>query len=232
MNLNSLSVVLPVYNEERNIDHVLKSIFSVMPAVTGDLEVIVSDDGSKDKTQDILKNWVIQDARVKVVRHDRNLGYGAALRSGFEAAQKEWVFLMDADRQFDPAEIGKCLVFCQDSDLVAGFRMMRKDPWYRVFLGAVFNFFIRIFFGIRLKDINCGFKLFRKNILEGAPLLSRGALISAELLLRAQKNRARIVEVGVTHYPRPFGMQTGGSLEVALKAVKEFCTLLITVHKI
>lgn len=226
MNLNSLSVVLPVYNEEKNIDDVLRNVFDAVSGITHDLEVVVVDDGSKDRTPAILSQWAARDARVKAIRHDRNMGYGAALCSGFETAKKEWIFLMDADRQFDPAEIAILVPFCRDNDLVAGFRARRKDPWQRILLGSVFNFSMRVFFGIRLKDINCGFKLFRKKILEGAPLVSCGALISTELLLRARKNKACMIEVGVTHYPRPFGRQTGGSLGVSIRAVKEFLALL------
>lgn len=220
-----ISVILPVYNEKDNIYDVIKTIFNVLPFVTDDFEIIAVDDGSVDRTKKILEDLKGLDSRLKIIRHPKNNGYGAALYSGFKKAEKELIFTMDADRQFDVSEIVKLIPYIKDYDIVAGFRIERKDPFYRRVLGYCFNLIIKILFGIKMKDINCGFKLYKRDFLQKTALITKGALISAEIMSWAQRNKLKIKEVGVNHYPRIYGRQTGASFKVILLALLEMCQL-------
>jgi glycosyltransferase involved in cell wall biosynthesis len=217
----SLSVVLPVYNEEDNIYDVIKPVFDTLSSITSDFEIIAVDDGSVDGTAKILEELQSSNTRLKVIRHPENKGYGATLASGFKKAEKELIFVMDADRQFNIAEFTKFLPYIEDYDIVAGFRTKRRDPLYRCILGTCFNFIVRILFGIKIKDINCGFKLYKRDLPQRMDLVTAGALINTEILALAQRNKAKIKEVGINHYPRIYGKQTGGSLKVILKAILE-----------
>ncbi|MFH0826561.1 MAG: glycosyltransferase family 2 protein [Candidatus Omnitrophota bacterium] len=211
---NSLSVVLPVYNEEGNILAVIDKILKTLPSETNDFEIIVVDDGSTDKTANLLESLGVSDARLKIIRHSRNLGYGASLRSGFKEAQKSLIFYMDADRQFDISDISRLAAFIEDYDIVVGFREKRRDPFYRSIFSYCFNLIVKFFFGIRFQDINCGFKLFKREALQKMMLFSTGSLISAEILVKAGIHQLRMKQVPVNHYPRISGRQTGSSLKV------------------
>lgn len=216
---NSISVVLPVYNEQDNINHVIKSIFNTLPSITNDIEVFAVDDGSSDKTPEILKELQSSESRLRVVRHEKNKGYGAALISGFKNAKNELILMMDSDRQFKISEIKKFIPYVADFDIVAGFRIKRRDSSHRYLFGAVFNFITNVFFGIRTRDINCGFKLFKTDLLHNMSLTMEGALINAEIMILAKRNRVKIKEVGINHYPRVYGKQTGASFKVIFKAI-------------
>ncbi|KPK97800.1 MAG: hypothetical protein AMJ95_07350 [Omnitrophica WOR_2 bacterium SM23_72] len=148
---NSLSVVLPAYNEEGNILEIINKILKILPSVTYDFEIIAVDDGSTDKTANILEKLKASDARLKVVRHPRNLGYGASLRSGFKKVEKELIFYMDADQQFDIADITRLTAYIEDYDIVIGFRKNRRDPFYRSFFSYCFNLIVKSLFGILTK---------------------------------------------------------------------------------
>jgi glycosyltransferase involved in cell wall biosynthesis len=221
----SISVVLPVYNEEGNIHYVIDSIMDTLASVTGDFEIIAVDDGSADSTDKILKDIKVSCERLKVVRHPRNIGYGAALRSGFKQAEKDLIFFMDADRQFEVSEIKKLLPFIEDYDIVAAFRIRRNDPIYRLVLGFCFNFIMRILFPVKIKDINCGFKLLRSGWLKKINLTTHGALINTEMMSLAHKNKLKVKQAGVNHYPRIYGRQTGGSLKIVCRAAFEIVKL-------
>jgi len=222
----SISVILPIYNEDNNIYDVIKAIFKVLPSVTDDFEVIAVDDGSIDRTKEILENLKSLDNRLKVIRHPKNMGYGVALCSGFKKAEKELIFTMDADRQFDISEIVKLIPYIKDYDIVAGFRIERSDSFYRRALGYCFNLIINILFGIKIKDINCGFKLYKRDFLQKTVLITKGALISAEIMYWMHRNKLKIKEVGVNHYPRIYGRPTGASFKVILVAILELCRLM------
>jgi glycosyltransferase involved in cell wall biosynthesis len=162
---------------------------------------------------------------VRVVHHPRNRGYGAALRSGFAAARGDLLLFMDADRQFDIREVAKLAPRAGEYDIVAGYRSKRNDPLPRVALGAMFNVLVRVLFGARVRDIDCGFKLFRAELLRGLRLEAPGALLNTEILALARRQGATLAEVGVEHYPRPAGEQSGGSPRVVLRAVREIAAL-------
>lgn len=216
-----LSLVLPAHDEEDNLEWVVREALATLPAHFRACEIIVVDDGSRDATPAIAAALAAADPRVRVVRHPRNRGYGAALRSGFAAARGDRIMFMDADRQFDIREVAKLAPFVGRYAIVAGYRLRRSDPRHRVALGVAFNRLVRALCGVRVRDIDCGFKIVRADLLRSLDLQAPGALINAEILARAWRLGATIVEVGVCHYPRPAGRQSGGSPRALLRALAE-----------
>lgn len=221
----SLSVILPAYNEEKNIEATLVQIFDVIPGITSDFEIIVIDDGSKDKTATILADLKGKYSELEIIFHESNKGYGNALISGFNKASKEYIFFMDSDRQFNFKEIERLLSFKDSYDIVAGIRIERKDSIIRDLNGTFFNFIVKFMFKVPIMDIDCGFKLFKKEVLKELTLHSPGALINTEILVKARRNNRSLMLVGVTHYPRKEGRQTGASLKVIFRAMLEIIRL-------
>jgi glycosyltransferase involved in cell wall biosynthesis len=221
----SLSLVLPVYNEEDNIRIVIERALDVLPQFATDFEIVPVNDGSRDGSGTILKELAVAHSRVKPVTHPVNRGYGAALTSGFRAATGDFVMFMDADRQFDIADLGLLTPFIGRFDIVAGFRMNRNDPLHRRVFAEVFNVTVRILFGVHLRDIDCAFKVFRGDLLRSIELTAPGALINTEIQAKARRQGATLEQVGVHHYPRVAGQATGGNPRVIARAMKE--TLLL-----
>jgi glycosyltransferase involved in cell wall biosynthesis len=217
----SLSLVLPAHNEEANIEAVVTESLRTLPAFTDRFEIIVVDDGSRDRTAEIVRRLAADDARVRLVQHERNRGYGAALRSGFRATTGDYVMFMDADRQFDIRDLRLLSPFAGEYDIIAGFRMERSDPLHRRVFAETFNVAVRILFGVHLRDIDCAFKLFRGDLLRSIPLSAPGALINTEIQAKARRQGARLEQVGVHHYPRVAGQATGGSPRVIARAMRE-----------
>ncbi|MEE3325748.1 MAG: glycosyltransferase family 2 protein, partial [Myxococcota bacterium] len=190
-----------------------------------DFEVIVVDDGSRDSSPHIISRWTRADARVRGVRHARNAGYGAALRSGLAEAKGDLVFFSDSDLQFDLAEIRHLLAHTRDFDIVAGYRFPRRDPWHRIAIARLWGSVVQGLFGLRVRDIDCAFKLFHRRVIEGVSLASVGAFINTELLVRARAAGFRIHEVPVTHRRRQHGTQTGARPRVLVRAALELGSL-------
>jgi glycosyltransferase involved in cell wall biosynthesis len=190
-----------------------------------DFEVVIVDDGSRDGTSQIADRLAASDPRVRVVHHETNRGYGAALRSGFAAARGDLIMFMDADQQFDPADFAHLAPFVPYADIVAGYRVKRRDPWIRLVYAAIFNAAMRLLFGITVRDIDCAFKVLRGDLVRALHLTMNGALVNTELLVKAQRAGATIVEVGVRHYPRLSGEPSGGSVRVIRRAVCEVAQL-------
>jgi glycosyltransferase involved in cell wall biosynthesis len=217
----SLSLVLPAYNEAENIANVVDSALTVLPSHTDEFEIIVVYDGSRDATSGIVDSISREDARVRLVRHPQNRGYGGALRSGFRASTGDFIMFMDADRQFDIRDIQLLAPFAADYDIVAGFRMERRDPLHRRVFAEAFNVCVRVLFGVHLRDIDCAFKLFRGDLLRNLELTAPGALINTEIQAKARRQGVRLQQVGVHHYPRIAGTPTGGSPRVIVRAMGE-----------
>jgi len=223
--LPGLSVFLPSHNEEGNIKRVVGAYLAELPRVTDDYEVIVVDDGSRDRTGAIADRMAAADSHVKVVHHPVNRGYGGAVISGIRAASKPYLLLCDGDGQFDPADLERMTPFVPEYDVVAGRRAHRADPLIRRINGMAWSELVRFLLGITISDIDCGFKLFKREQLEGMTLRAHGAMISTELMARLAGGGAKVKEVDVNHLPRLTGEQSGASLKVVMRAFKELITL-------
>ncbi len=223
--LPGLSVFLPSHNEEGNVQRVVEGFLAVLPRFAGQFEVIVVDDGSRDRTGEIADRLAAANAHVIVVHHPLNRGYGAAVISGVRAATQPYVLLADGDGQFDPADIGLLAARVPEYDVVVGRRIHRADPLIRRINGAAWTTLVRILFGLSIHDIDCGFKLFKRDYLDRIELHAQGAMISTELMARIAGLGARITEVAVRHLPRVAGEQTGARLHVILRAFRELFRL-------
>ena len=223
----AVSLFFPMLNEEGNIRRAVESALTVLEAVTHHCEVIVVDDGSRDETGAIADRLAASDCRVRVVHHPENRGYGAALRSGFAAARYPLVAFVDGDNQFDLAELAILLDAVDGFDLVSGYRVARQDPAIRRLNAFLYNRLTRALFDIPLRDVNCGFKIYRRELVQRLlpQLETTGALINVEMLARSRKVGARVREVGVNHYPRITGSPTGGNLAVIFRAAHELVAL-------
>ncbi len=281
----SISVFFPCYNEEENVGRVVGRAKEMLEGMGADYEIIIVDDGSKDRTGQIADELAKGDGHIRVVHHRPNRGYGGALQSGFRTATKRLVFFTDGDGQFDIGEIKKLLEILepqrflatedktrgqdardtekhgqdardtekhgqdardtekrgqdardtekrgQDArdtskyDIVCGYRLNRQDPFIRKLNGWLWTRLVNLLFGMNIRDIDCAFKLFRREIFDHIKMSSGGALISAEILARATRSGYRITQAGVHHYPRTAGSQTGAKLKVILRAFKELFSL-------
>lgn len=217
----SLSIVLPAYNEEQVIGQTVSDVLDVVPTWTQDFEVIVVDDGSKDQTTAIVATLIIRDPRVRLVKHEVNYGYGAALVSGFAAATKAYTFFMDSDGQFDIRDLATFFPFLASYDAVIGYRMQRQDTWIRKLNAWGWKQAVWLVLGVLVRDLDCAFKLFPTEFLHSHPLETRGAMINAELLYKAKMAGCTYKEVGVRHLPRRAGRATGAKLSVIVRAFKE-----------
>jgi glycosyltransferase involved in cell wall biosynthesis len=219
----SISLVLPAYNEADNIKAMVAEATPALEAVTDDYEIIVVDDGSKDGTADVTRRVMEASPHVRLVEHSVNQGFGAAVFSGFTSAEKDWIFYTDADRQFVLSELKNFVPLMEQADLIAGYRAPRRDPFLRVFYGKGWSMLCTAVFGYTVRDVDCGFKLFRRKIIQQlAPQIqSRGATFSIEWLARAKRAGYRFVELPVTHRPRIAGNQTGANIDVIVRAFRE-----------
>ena len=207
------------------MERVVGGYLAELPRITDDYEVIVVDDGSRDRTGAIADKLATEHSQVKVVHHQVNRGYGGAVISGIRAASKPYVLLCDGDGQFDPADIERMTPFVPEYDVVAGRRAHRADPLIRRINGKAWTELVRILLGITISDIDCGFKLFKREKLDGMDLRAHGAMISTELMARLAGRGARVKEIDVRHLPRLTGEQSGASLKVVMRAFKELFTL-------
>jgi len=222
----SLTYFFPAYNEAGNVIPLVEHALAVLPGYATRLEVIIVDDGSSDGTQAEGESLAHQHPGVvRYLRHERNLGYGEALRTGLDAATGDLVFYSDGDRQFDLAELDRLWARLDVADLVAGYRIARADPPHRLLIARTYNAVLRVLFGLRLRDVDCAFKLLRAEVVRSVHTTSGGAFFSAEFLLRARQQGYRVVEVGVSHYPRSVGRSNGATPVVILRTFKEMFRL-------
>jgi glycosyltransferase involved in cell wall biosynthesis len=216
-----ISVIFPAYNEQDNIVAAIESAQTVLSELFIDLEIIVVDDGSQDDTRKLVEAMTSEHPEVVLVHHNGNRGYGAALRSGIEKASKELIFFTDSDLQFDLNEMDRLLGWIDCYDIVAGYRAQRADPFHRRFNAWGWNMLVRLVLGLKVRDIDCAFKLFRRVIFDDIELETVGAMINTEILATAVWLDRRIKEVPVSHYPRRAGEQSGANLRVIMKAFRE-----------
>ncbi len=203
----SLSVFFPAYNDAPSLPGLLRKTFEVLEEHVDDYEVIVVNDGSRDKTAEVLDDLRLRYAdRLRVITHPENRGYGGALRSGLAAATREFVFYTDGDGQYDVGELPALLELADSATgLVNGFKMERQDPFHRICIGRVYNFCARLLFRIRIRDIDCDYRLIRRSLLHKISLTSTSGTICVELVRKLELSGCQVKEVGVHHYPRLHG---------------------------
>ncbi len=223
--LNSLSIFFPFYNEEANIERVTQNALDIAGQVANQFEVILVNDGSRDRTGALADKLAEQYPQVRAVHNNPNLGYGGAVRRGLDESKMDWVFFSDGDGQFDLGELPKLITLLSDCDMPVGYRIDRADPFMRKANAFCWGTLVRTLFGIKVRDIDCAFKLIPRSLLDSTNFESNGALISTELLAKATYAGLRIGEVGVHHYPRVAGEQTGANLRVIAKAFRELFKL-------
>jgi glycosyltransferase involved in cell wall biosynthesis len=220
-----LSLVFPVFDEEDNIGQLLDEALALAPRLAPDFEIVVVDDGSRDASAALVEERRGREPRLRLIRHEANRGYGAALRAGLREARGELVFFSDADLQFDLDELASLLAHTREFDIVAGYRRRRRDAWPRLLLAAVWGALVRRLFDLRVRDIDCAFKVFRRHVLEAIPIAAVGAFVNTEILVRARQAGFRIHQVPVSHRRRRFGRQSGARPRVLLRAVIELFAL-------
>jgi len=223
----SISLVMPAHNEAENIEPVVAEAVPALAAVSDDFEIIVVDDGSKDDTAGVTRRLMEAEPHLRLVQHPVNKGFGAAVLTGFTSATKDWILYTDADRQFVLAELARFMPFTDRADLIAGYRAPRRDPFLRVLYGKGWSMLCTLFFGYTVRDVDCGFKLLRRTIIDhlADKIESRGATFSIEWLVRAKRAGYRFVELPVTHRPRVAGSQSGARLKVIVRAFRELFRL-------
>jgi glycosyltransferase involved in cell wall biosynthesis len=219
---DSLTVILPAYNEAGNIKNVVSGVVFYMRKNVEDFEVIVVDDGSTDGTPGVLGqiNGIFPELRF--FSHEKNSGYGSAIRTGIRLSEKNRIFIMDSDGQFQIGDFKKFWDNREYYDFIIGYRHSRKDNWYRLCLGGLGSFLANLFLKRSLKDVNCGFKLFKAQELKGIPLVSSGGCISFEILFRLLKSgKNNILQLPVEHSRRKMGSQTGGKLKIVFNSIRQ-----------
>jgi glycosyltransferase involved in cell wall biosynthesis len=228
--LQELSLFFPCHNEAENLEALVADALAALPALASRYEVILVDDGSRDDTAGVAERLVQQHGgAVRLVRHEVNRGYGGALRSGFAAARYDYLAYTDGDRQFRVADLARLVESAEStgSPVVIGYRLQRADPPLRLIYATLYRVANRIWFGLRVRDVDCAAKLFRRDVLQNINVHSDGAFFSAELLIRLRLAGITAHEVGVPHYPRTAGSPTGARLSVIARAVRDFWSLRI-----
>lgn len=229
-----VSLVIPMYNEELNIEHAVAAARVALEKHAGDWEIIIVDDASTDASPRIVARLAAEDPRVRVLRHDKNRKLGGTLRTGFGAATKELVFYMDADIPFDPDVLGRAIRAMEltGADMIAAYRHDRTmEGFKRGVYTLVYNWLIGMLFGWPHRDINFSFKLMKRSVLEAVELRSEGSLIDAELVVKAKNRGFTIQQIGIDYFPRTRGTSHLGSFGVVLKILRELVTLYPEMRK-
>lgn len=220
--LKSLSVFLPTYNEEGSIKNVVLKTKTVLQKISNNWEIIVVNDGSTDKTRSIVENICKIDNRIKIINHDKNKGYGASFKSGLYNSKYDWIAFIDSDGQFDFSEIDKFISKQRETnaDLVIGYYKKRQVSKFKIITSKVWELSVYILFGLKVHDIDCGFKFISKKVIDKIEKLEseRGAFVSSEFLIKSIRSGFRIAEVPVTHYPRLTGAGTGRNINVIIQS--------------
>jgi glycosyltransferase involved in cell wall biosynthesis len=221
----SISIFFPCHNEAAIVEEIVSRALLVLNELANDYEVIVVNDGSRDQTGAIADRLAAANPRVRAVHHSVNRGYGGALQSGIASCTKDLIFFTDGDGQFDLAELNNLLPLIDTHDIVIGYRLNRQEGIVRRFNGWAWTRLVCFLFSLRVRDIDCGFKLFQRQVFNGITLRSAGALISTEILARAVRKGCSIAQVGVHHFPRRTGRATGAKPAVILRAFRELFRL-------
>jgi len=223
-----LTFFFPAYNEQENIARTVELALSQIGPLVPSIEVLAIDDGSTDQTPALADALAAADPRVRV-HHQPNRGYGGAIKAGFEEAQGELICFSDGDLQFDLREMSRLLERLADErkpvDAVIGFRIKRRDPFHRIFIAKTYNAIVSVAFGLRVRDIDCAMKLFRREVFDGLRLDAEGPFLSAELLIKLRARGVRMAQIGVNHFPRAAGTNTGASFKKILRTFRDLAVL-------
>ena len=202
----SISAFFPAYNDAGSIGKVVRDAAALLPRLTSDYEIVVVNDGSADETGDVLRSLADEIPCLKVIEHPANRGYGAALITGFSNCSKELVFYTDGDGQYDVRELESLLdTFGEHIDLVNGYKISRSDPLHRIIIGGIYQRLMRFMFRLKVKDVDCDFRLFRRSLLIRTPLTFESGVICVEMMKKFESRGCRTVEVPVHHYARSHG---------------------------
>ena len=220
--IKELSVFLPAYNEAENLEKTVANVISNLKRVADKYELIIVNDGSKDTTQKVAEKLAAKDKNIRIISHPVNRGYGAAFKSGLYNAKYDWISFIDADGQFNFEEIDQFIDTEQrtSADLIIGYYRERRVTWLRKLNSFAWQTVVDVLFGLKVRDIDCGFKLISKTVVDKIPKLEseRGAFISSEFLIKAKKHNFKIEQIPVHHYPRKAGEATGAKLNVIIKS--------------
>jgi glycosyltransferase involved in cell wall biosynthesis len=223
-----LTFFFPAYNEEENIARTVELALSQIGPLVPSIEVLAIDDGSTDRTPQLADELAAADPRVRV-HHQPNRGYGGAIKAGFTEARGELICFSDGDLQFDLREMSRLLDRFADAskpvDAVIGYRIKRRDPFHRIFIAKTYNAIVSVAFGLRVRDIDCAMKLFRREVFDGLRLDAEGPFLSAELLIKLRVRGVRMAQVGVNHFPRAAGTNTGASFGKILRTFRDLAKL-------
>lgn len=226
----SISFVMPAYNEEENIERAVRAIVDVANRLDlRDWEVIVVNDGSVDRTAEVLEALKNENPRIRPIHHETNKGYADALRTGFKNARCDLIFYTDSDLQFDVREVKNFLPAIEDYDIVVGFRIYRYDPLTRLVLAWGYNLIARMIFRLKVRDIDCAFKLFRREVFDVIEIRSKKFFVDTEILAKARYHGFRMTEIGVRHYPRAGGRSTVKSSHI-LSTLKELAKMWLEIY--
>jgi glycosyltransferase involved in cell wall biosynthesis len=219
--LKSLSVFFPVFNEEANLEVLITQALRIIPTLASKYELLIINDGSTDDSLQIAQKFSKKHKEIKVFTHEKNIGYGEALKIGVKKSQYDWIFWTDSDLQFDLAELANFVKETNKNEAIIGYRKKRVEGFRRNMNAGLFKLYINLLFRLHVKDIDCAFKLFRADLLKKLKLSSGSAFTSAEILYRLKKKGVKFKEIAVNHYPRLYGQATGANLKVIIKACYE-----------
>lgn len=229
--LPELSIFFPFWNEEKNVRSVVAAGIKVADKVADKWEILIVDDGSSDNTLGEAKSIAAANKNIRIISHTPNRGYGAALKEGLEKSKYKYIVFTDGDGQFDFAEITRFIEKIDNADMVIGYKKKRQDSFGRLILMNMLKIWDWAFFGLWFRDIDCGFKMFKREAIEKiSPLRSEGAMITTEILAKARRKKLSIIEVEVSHFPRQYGEQSGANLPVVVRAVLESLILWYDIH--
>lgn len=224
--ISSLSIFFPAYNDGGTIPSMVLTAQIAARNITDDYEIIVVDDGSQDHTPLVLMELEKQIPCLHVIRHPENRGYGAALRTGFANATKEWVFYTDGDAQYNPLEMSLLVEALRDDvDVVNGYKISRNDPYIRILVGGIYNFGVKLAFGLKLKDVDCDYRLMRRKIFSVIELESNTGSICVEMISKIQGAGFRFAEIPVSHYHRQYGISQFFNWRRLLRTLRHLLTL-------
>ncbi len=221
----SLTIFFPCYNEEANVERVTRAAVEAGRRIADELEVLIVNDGSRDRTGEIAERLAAEIPEVRVVHNQPNRGYGGALQRGFREARGNWIFYTDGDGQFSFDELPQLLPLLETHDVVSCYRINRQDSLLRKINAFAWTTLVNALFGLGLRDIDCAYKIYPRTFIERITLHSQGALIDTEMLAKARNLGLSIAQIGVRHYPRTAGRQTGANLRVILRAFRELLRL-------